>query len=309
MSAPRAFSLEAAGPVHLEGTVRLLQRRPHNPVERWEQGRHIRPFRLGSQLVLLAVENAGPSDLPELKAIVLTGKGDPEPLVPRLRAMHGLDAQPFPLPVISDAIPAAIGTMRSLRGVRPPRFDSLFEAILNTVPFQQVSIDAAMAITVRLVERFGERVRWDGSTWAAWPAEEAIAQASLTELRNTGLSTAKAHALSAAARAILDGELDAVSLSDLPTAIAAERLRQFPGIGPWTSHLILLRGFGRMDAFPPGDAGICRGLGPVLGAQAATPAKCEALAARVPGVSGYLYYLSLAGQQLQRGLITPSPEG
>ena len=49
-------------------------------------------------------------------------------------------------------------TALALRGMRPPRFPEIFEAFANVVPFQQLSLDAGVAIVSRLVERFGERL-------------------------------------------------------------------------------------------------------------------------------------------------------
>jgi hypothetical protein len=42
-------------------------------------------------------------------------------------------------------------------------------------------------------------------------------------------------------------------------------LDDLPGIGPWTAGVILLRGFGWLDVFPPGDVGARRTLAHLLG--------------------------------------------
>src|SRR5581483_10040261 len=39
---PRAERLSTRAPFHLEATVRVLQRRPTNPVDVWEDGRYLR---------------------------------------------------------------------------------------------------------------------------------------------------------------------------------------------------------------------------------------------------------------------------
>ena len=50
----------------------------------------------------------------------------------------------------------------------------------------------------------------------------------------------------------------------MPSRQAQHALMELPGIGPWSAALVLLRGFGRLDVFPPGDVGAARGLGPLL---------------------------------------------
>ena len=37
----------------------------------------------------------------------------------------------------------------------------------------------------------------------------------------------------------------------MTTSDALQTLVELPGIGPWSAGLVLLRGFGRLDVFPP----------------------------------------------------------
>src|SRR6185295_20049858 len=54
--------LATAAPFHLEATVRVLQRRPVNRVEVWEDGRYLRVLTTADGLVLIDVENHGTVD-------------------------------------------------------------------------------------------------------------------------------------------------------------------------------------------------------------------------------------------------------
>lgn len=63
-----------------------------------------------------------------------------------------------------------------------------------------------------------------------------------------------------AAREVADGTLTVDAIAALPDTAEAARSRELPGIGPWSAHLVLLRGFGWLDAVPPGDVGVARGL-------------------------------------------------
>ena len=49
--------LSTRAPFHLDATVRVLQRRPANLVEAWEQGRYRRVLRTSKDLALVEVEN------------------------------------------------------------------------------------------------------------------------------------------------------------------------------------------------------------------------------------------------------------
>jgi hypothetical protein len=59
--------LAARAPFHLEATVRVLQRRPSNPVDLWEQGRYFRVLTLTRGLALVEVDNRGTIDDPDCK--------------------------------------------------------------------------------------------------------------------------------------------------------------------------------------------------------------------------------------------------
>ena len=164
-------------------------------------------------------------------------------------------------------------TALALRGMRPPRFAELFEAFANVVPFQQLSLDAGVAIVGRLVERFGERLR------ARRPRLPRLSQGP-GDRRRTDRGAAgvrpepwegRIHPI--AREAIESGELSAEKLAGMSTNDALETLVDLPGIGPWSAGLVLLRGLGRLDVFPPGDVGAERGLRTLLRAGARTSLK------------------------------------
>jgi DNA-3-methyladenine glycosylase II len=68
------------------------------------------------------------------------------------------------------------------------------------------------------------------------------------------VSELKSERLHAVARAALAGRLDAATLRALPTDEAVARLRELPGIGPFSAELILLRGAGHPDGFPTAES-------------------------------------------------------
>ena len=295
--------LAAEPPFHLGATARLLQRRPRNPLDRVEGMRWQRLLAPPDGLILLEVEQRGPPHEPDLRLVFhgrSPGARERRELVALVRRMLGLDVDLAPFQTAAARIPGLAPVVRRLAGLRPPRFASLFESFVGVVPFQQVSLDAGVAVFARIVERFGPRLAIGGATWSAAPRPEDVAAAAPSDLRSLGLSEAKVRALQTAARARIDGTLADAELDALPTAAVRERLLALRGIGPWSADLLLLRGLGRLDAFPPGDVGVARGLGHLLGEGAPRP---EALAAAFVPQQGMLYFLSLAVQLLDRGLI------
>jgi 3-methyladenine DNA glycosylase/8-oxoguanine DNA glycosylase len=295
--------LPAAAPFHLEATVRVLQRRPSSH-EIWEQNRYLRVFTTTDGLVLTAVENRGSIDAPDVRLTFLAGApsaGTRRTVEQIVRKMLGLSVDPAPLHAAAVRLRALRPTALSLRGMRPPRFATLFDAFANVVPFQQLSLDAGAAIVGRLVERFGARVMHGDQPFAAFPTASAVAGARRSALVACGLSRSKAESLRYLANAVETGELREEAIAKLGTADALQTLIELPGIGPWSAALVLLRGFGRLEVFPPGDSGAKRGLDALL--RLRTPESLARVVERFGDYRGYLYFCGLGGSLLAKGLI------
>ena len=289
-------------PFSLEATVRLLQRRPANPIDRWEDEQYSRALRTSHGMRLAVVREAGTVDQPDLRLDVLGGSVD-ESLAcevdATLRWMLGLDAPPAPADRLVDIDPRLAPTLDRMRGFRPPCFPDLFATCLGVLPFQQLSLDAGIAILGRLTKRFGSRLKLDGRDWFDLSTPEAVRAATPDELLATGLSRAKVSALHGLAEAALAGELDRDRFQRLPTDEAQRELQRLPGIGPWSAGLIMLRGLRRMDVFPAGDSGAARSLTRLLDLPAKlTPAEADRIAAEFGELRGYLYYLCLASRPM-----------
>ncbi|WP_437595442.1 AlkA N-terminal domain-containing protein [Sorangium sp. So ce590] len=299
--------LRTRAPFHLEATVRVL-RRPANLVEVWEGERYKRVVATGDDLALVEVENRGTIDSPDVRFFVRGG--DPSTatiagLERTLRKVLGLDLDPEPLQHVVEAERRLRATALALRGMRPPRFADLFEAFANVIPFQQVSLDAGIAIVGRLVERFGRYLEQGGRRFRAFPTAQAIAEARLDALRRCGLSVVKAESLRHVARAIESGELSERGISSMTTSDALRTLDELPGIGPWSASLVLLRGLRRLDVFPPGDVGALRGLSGLM--ELRPGASLRRSLASFGDRRGYLYFFALGGGLLAKGLIHAAP--
>ncbi|WAS95804.1 DUF488 family protein [Nannocystis punicea] len=298
--------LPTPAPFHLEATVRVLQRRPINRVDVWDDGRYRRVLTVAGELVLVEVEDRGTVDAPDLRYVVSHGDVSPAArpqLAAALRKVLGLDVEPAPLLRLTTADRRLRPTGLALRGMRPPRFAEWFEVFANVVPFQQVSLDAGAAVVARLVERFGRSIEHAGRRFHAFPTAPAVAAARLDTLRACGLSARKAEVLRHLAWAIASGELAEATIAGLTTPDALATLGELPGIGPWSAALVLLRGLGRLDVFPPGDVGVARGLRTLTRVAADAPLDVERFGDR----RGYLYFCALGGDMLARGLIHAAP--
>jgi DNA-3-methyladenine glycosylase II len=255
---------------------------------------------------LAEVENRGSIDTPDVHWTIRNGSGDDEQLGDRLTSMLRLDLDPTPLQQLAESEPALRPTTKALRGMRPPRFGEWYEAFGNVIPFQQVSLEAGIAIVGRFIERFGEQLEFDERRYHSFPDPAAVADARLESIRECGLSRTKAESLQRIAGLIASGELSEARIAALATEDAIAELKELPGIGPWSAGLVMLRGLGRLDVFPPGDVGAMRGLNKLLRLESGD--ELAHVVERFGEYRGYLYFHALGRSLLDKGLIQPAPE-
>jgi 3-methyladenine DNA glycosylase/8-oxoguanine DNA glycosylase len=298
------WALATRAPFHLEATVRVLQRRPTNATDLWHDGRYQRVLTVAGALALVEVENRGSVADPDIRFCIRAGKTTQATRLEAgraLRRMLGLDVDPVPLQRLVEAERSFRETALALRGMRPPRFPGLFETIARVLPFQQLSLDAGVAIVRKVVAKFGQHLEYDGQRFYAFPTAQAIAEAHLASLRACGLSTRKSQAMRDLARAVDSGALTEDALASLSTSEALKMLTSLPGIGPWSAGVVLLRGLGRLDVFPPGDVGAMRGLRALI--RRGPRAPLERIIERFGEYRGYLYFCALGASLLSKGLI------
>jgi DNA-3-methyladenine glycosylase II len=127
---------------------------------------------------------------------------------------------------------------------------SPFEALLESIIYQQLHGKAAAAILKRLLTSFGE----------LHPAPEHLLQAPGDLLRAAGLSASKTKALRDLAAKTLDGTVPTlIQIRRMSDEEIIERLTQVRGIGTWTVHMLLIFRLGRPDVLPVTDYGVRKG--------------------------------------------------
>lgn len=284
-----AHPLPVRTPFRLDLTVDALRRLASNAVDVVAaDGTYYRALRDAAGVSLLAVRPRGTRAV-ELRA---TGR-DTERWHDVAARMLGTQADLTDWYARSGRVPWLAPVASALRGLKPPRYPSLWEAFAHAILFQQISIHAAAAIMRRAVDALGESVSVDGIRCVVFPPAQRWLEASETALRAAGISRNKVAHLRAAAGAFADGTVDERALEALPTPEAGAMLCSVRGIGAWSASVILLRGLGRLDTFPLRDSGVARSLTLLAGGEGVDQAELlESLGAS----RGMLYYHLLLGR-------------
>jgi DNA-3-methyladenine glycosylase II len=195
-------------------------------------------------------------------------------------------------------IPWLKGLAARMRGVRPPRYPTLWESCVNAIVFQQISLRAASAILRRLVIALGMPLPSGDAGLYAFPTATRVLGAHDSLLQAAGLSRGKLATLRRVGEALATGKLDETMLEARPSPAAATLLRGIKGIGPWTAAVILLRGLGRLDVFPRQDTSVARNLVLVAGT---TPTDLSRVLRVLSPQQGMLYYHLLLARLEARG--------
>jgi len=139
----RQLVIEPRAPFRLDLTVWGLRRRAHNTIDRWDGRVYRRALCLGGETVAVSVTQAGSRDSPRL-AVTLSGRriddgveAAPRAALDRLLGLR-VDLSGFAALVAED--PLLDELAGCLRGLKPPRFPTVFEALVNGIACQQLSI-------------------------------------------------------------------------------------------------------------------------------------------------------------------------
>jgi len=257
------YEIDVAVPYRLDLTVSVLRRLSANIVDLLTpDGQYIRAFAgFGEPVIALVTQKRSDS-------LVVTLNGDfaehPRTLA-LVRRMLGVDRELSHFNRAAARISWLCPLARRMRGVKPPRYPTLWEACVNAIIFQQVSLHAASSILRKMILALGAPLAYGGSTLLAFPSVENVQAAKDALLLAAGLSGRKLATLRRVGDALLSGTLDEDMLEERASSDAIELLCRVKGIGPWTATVILLRGLGRLDVFPMNDSSVARNLTLVAG--------------------------------------------
>ncbi len=213
--------------------------------------------------VLFDVESEGTTENPALRCTLFSDRAIPHGVITlarnRIISLFNTadDLGTFYRAMEQDEVMAPL--TRKLRGLKSPTTPTVFEALIDSIIEQQISLTVARTIQNRIIREHGARLDHAGRVYFCYPTPEILAGVPAELLRACGMTSRKAEYIHDLSRSISNGELDLEKFRNYSNTeqIIAE-LIQVRGIGRWTAELTILRGIHRLDAFPADDVGTRR---------------------------------------------------
>jgi DNA-3-methyladenine glycosylase II len=303
-----SFYLKPKLPFRLDLTVWALRRLPHNAMDLWDGSTYTRLFVFNKNAVKIDITQ------PDEKRIRIDVETDKKASQGELRAQT------------SSLIEKVLGIRKDLRafytlsardkklaplahefiGLKPPRFPTLFETLVNAVACQQLSLYVGITLLNRLAKTYGKGWKTDGEAIHAFPAPEDLARATLKKLRGLGFSTNKARSIVILARAVVERAVDLELIETMSDAQALDYLLRFKGVGRWSAEYVLLRGLGRIHIFPGDDVGAQKNLQLLLRLREKPDyKKIRQITSRWHPYAGFVYFNFLLQKLTARGFVSP----
>lgn len=245
MIATETIVLKCVPPFNFDLTASMFSN-SDSQIRRFDGGKFWQVLRADNQLILATLESSGTTERPEISGELRSNRKisqqSKELIQKELQSLFDtqFDPEPFYEQALHDEVLKRI--TGQLRGLRIPSTPTVFEALIDSIVEQQISLKVAHTLKTKVVRTFGDKFDLEGVTYYAYPTPKNLATATLETLRNCGLTVRKSEYIRNVARLAAAKELDLESLKDyddVPKTI--EKLDAVRGIGAWTAELTIAR--------------------------------------------------------------------
>lgn len=297
------FSLPVKQPFRLDLTVWSLKRRTDNVVDHWDGENYIRVLVVDNVPVKVEVHQQGNRVAVRVKYSRAIPKLK-ERITALIKNMLGLTIDLSGFYRLGEKDKALCPIVRQFKGVKPPRFPTLFETLTNAIAFQQLSLEAGFSLLNKLVNRYGLPFKDEEGNFHAFPEPGRIMKCKVKELMALGFSRKKSESLIAMASSVEHEKIDFPTLEPLSNEEIVGFLCCFKGLGRWSGEYALLRGFGRTTILPGDDVGIHKSLKALLKLRKeAEYEKVKQLQQRWYPYAGLVYFHLLLHKLKEKGIL------
>jgi DNA-3-methyladenine glycosylase II len=311
-AASLTFIVRPIPPFRLDLTVWALRRRERNAVDRWDGVTYRRVVTAGGRATEMAVRQAGSPAEPRL-IVTATPAPRTRPGRAHLRSVVectlGARVDLAEWYRLAERNPQLRMLAEQFRGLKPPRFPTIFEALVNAVACQQLSLEVGLELLNRVAVVSGPRRGSASAPHYGFPTARNMAVIEPSKYQAIGFSRQKVRALLALANGVAARVIDPESLSREDDATVCSRLLALRGVGRWSAEYVMLRGLGRLHVFPGDDVGAQKRLARWLGRPA--PLDYAGVRAAVAGwqpYAGLVYFHLLLDGLSSAGALESTPD-
>jgi DNA-3-methyladenine glycosylase II len=301
--------MPALPPFRLDLTVWALRRRPDNAVDTWDGRTYRRVLEVEGGTIELAAVQAGSSVAPRL-TVTLTGTRLDRRMEEAARAalarLLGTETDLSTFYRMAERDPLLRTLAARFRGLKPPRFPTLFECVVNAIACQQLTLTVGIRLLNRLAQAHGTTP--ENGALHAFPVATRLGALAAEALRPLGFSSAKARSIIELAAAISAGTFDPSAIERLDDREALQALLRLRGVGRWTAEYTLLRGLGRLHVFPGDDVGARNNLARWLDLpEPLDYARVQTAVRQWQPFAGLVYFHLLLANLAEHGTLTEGP--
>lgn len=303
-----SFLVHPLAPFRLDVTVWTLRRRASNRIDQWDGTTYTRVLAIDHAPVKVSVSQRQDAPVPELLVTVVSFapvEGVASTVRETLQRLLGLRIDVAGFYTLTANDPFLSPLARRFLGLKPPRFPSIFEALLNAFACQQVSLEVGLMLLNRLTATYGMRFDEDQPSLSAFPEPEALAGVSVEDIKQLGFSRQKARAIVELATTLAGGQQVCSLLDSMTNEEVKAVLFPIRGVGRWSAEYVLLRGLGRVDTFPGDDVGAQKNLQQLL--QLEEKPSYEAVrnvTSSWQPYAGFVYFHLLLEKLYQKGILS-----
>ncbi|MGZ7117429.1 MAG: DNA-3-methyladenine glycosylase family protein [Methanobacterium sp.] len=238
--------------------------RDGNPeIRNYDKGKFWQVIRANNKLIHIEVKSIGDVDKPELSVDMKSNSDisddDKKSVLKKVSNIFNMDfnLKLFYETVQNDEIMFKLTKM--LYGLKTPTTPTVFEALVDSIVEQQISLKAAHSIERRIIKTFGSTLNIGSHVYYAYPTPYQLNDATADQLRECGLSYRKVVYIKDISKFIVEGELDLDKFKEYKNIDKIiDELCKIRGIGKWTAELTVIRGLNGLNSFPADDIGIRR---------------------------------------------------
>lgn len=226
-------------------TVTTLQRGPQDPINLIAEDRWIRCLDISNKPVVVATNHDK-----DIFVNVLSDGGDAKGIKELISMGLGLDD-----PLINNE--KIIVPRKKMLGdawfITVPGFLCLFEAMVQIIMGQQVSVPVANRARANFTIAFGKRFKHKDKSYHLFPRAETIAKLNIQKLSTIGISQMKCKSILEIANLFVKENLGNKLTQAKNRQEIGELLNEIYGVGRWTIDWLALRALRQFDVIPSTD--------------------------------------------------------